>query len=198
MTTALLSPARVRVPQSAPRLLTFADLAALPTSLPTGDVKYELDDGALVVMSPPGGIHARKQGKAIVILGHHAEAKGLGEYRGEAMVVLRRNPDRAVAPDAMFHTTDQLPVKHSKEGYLETIPKLVVAVRSKNDTWPEVESKAAEYLAAGVERVWVVDDAKKMITAFGSGVATQVFAAADILTAPFLPGFAVPVADFFA
>lgn len=148
-------------------------------------------------MTPPGDIHGRKQGKAIVILSNHAEDKGLGEYRGEVMVILRRNPDRAVAPDAMFLTTDQFPVKHSKEGYLETIPKLVVEVKSKNDSWPEIESKVNEYLSAGVELVWALDTPTKSIRAYSS-TGIQVFAATDTVTAPFLPGFAVPVADFFA
>ena len=198
MTTALLTPPAVRVRPTSTRLFTVADLAAMPDSLPSGPVRYELDDGVLVAMTPPGNIHGRKQGKVIVILSKHAEEKGLGEYRGEVMVVLRRNPDRAVAPDALFMTTDQLPEKMSKEGYLETIPKLAIEVRSKNDSWPEIESKAAEYLAAGVELVWVLDDAKKTITAFSPNQPAQIFAAADLLTAPFLPGFAVLVADFFA
>jgi hypothetical protein len=39
--------------------LTAADLAALPTDLPSGSVKYELDDGRLVPMSPPGNQRPR-------------------------------------------------------------------------------------------------------------------------------------------
>ena len=37
------------------RLLTVADLAVFPDELPSGPVKYELDDGKLVMMAPPGG-----------------------------------------------------------------------------------------------------------------------------------------------
>ncbi len=197
MTTALLTPPPARVRPTSTRLFTVADLAAMPDSLPSGPVRYELDDGVLIAMAPPGNVHGRKQGKAIVLLARHAEDIGLGEYRGEVMVVLRRNPDRVVAPDALFLTADQLPEKMSKEGYLETIPKLVVEVRSKNDTWPEIESKAAEYLAAGVEQVWALDPSTRSIRAYSS-TGVQDLATTDTVTAPFLLGFAVPVAEFFA
>ena len=50
--TALRAPARMR-----PRLLTAADLAELPSELPSGTVRYELDDGRLIVMAPPGDEH---------------------------------------------------------------------------------------------------------------------------------------------
>ena len=63
-----------------PRLLTAADLAKMPTSLPGGDVRYELDDGVLVAMAPPGGDHGRKQHVVGRILDREAESKGLGMY----------------------------------------------------------------------------------------------------------------------
>ncbi len=198
MTPALLPLPHMSIRQTAPRLLTVADLAAMPTSLPSGDVRYELDNGVLVVMPPPGDIHSEKQSATTIILATQAQAKGLGKVRVEVGIVLRRNPDRVVGADAAFLTNDQLPAMRTKEGYLETIPKLIVEVKSKNDFWPEIESKVAEYLAAGVELVWVLDDDQPTITAYTTGQPQQVFAANDLLTAPFLPGFAVLVAEFFA
>ncbi len=138
-----------------------------------------------------------KQLTAGVILTIEGQRKGLGEARVESAIVLRRNPDRLVVADAAFLTTDQFPLKHSKEGYLETIPKLTVEVKSKNDSWPEVESKVSEYFAAGVELVWVLDQKATAIRAYVANQPTQVFAATDTVTTPILPGFAVPVADFF-
>ena len=43
------------------RLLTAADVAALPDRLPSGPVKYELHNGKLIVMAPPGDIHGYRQ-----------------------------------------------------------------------------------------------------------------------------------------
>jgi len=196
MTTVLLTPP-VRIRPTSNRLFTVADLAAMPDPLPSGPVRYELDDGVLVAMAPAADIHSVKQLAVGVILTLEGQRKGLGEARVESAIILRRNPDRVVVADAAFLTADQLPPKCSKEGYLETIPKLVVEVKSKNDSWPEVESKAAEYLAAGVELVWILDQKATAIRAYAANQPTRVFAITDALTAPFLPGFAVPVADFF-
>lgn len=198
MSTTLQSPSSVRVRPTSNKLFTVADLAAMPDMLPSGPVRYELDDGVLVAMAPAADIHSAKQLTVGVILTLEAHKKGLGEARVESAIVLRRNPDRLVVADAAFLTTDQFPLKHSKEGYLETVPKLAVEVKSKNDSWPEVQSKVAEYLAAGVELVWVMDHKTRRITAYTASQPPHVFALTDTLTSNFLPGFAVPVADFFA
>ncbi len=172
-------------------------MAKMPTSLPGGDVRYELDDGVLVAMAPPGGDHGRKQHVVGRILDREAEAKGLGRAYGETGIVLRRGPDRVPGADAAFLTTDQLPARYTREGYLETIPKLVIEIRSKNDTLPEIESKVAEYLAAGVVEVWVLDPESHMIAKHGAG-GVQLLSSSEWLTSELLAGFRVPVTAFFA
>lgn len=196
-----MSPATPLAPRaSSPggKLLTAADLAVLPKRLPSGDVRYELDDGRLVVMPPPGDVHGRRQAKIVSYLMTEAEDRGLGEVRGEVGVVLRRNPDRVVGPDAVFVLARSLPVARSPEGYLETIPEIVVEIRSKTDTDAEVARKTQEYLAAGVVVVWVIDPDARTVTECRAGRPPRVFAAADTLACDLLPGFAVPVARLFA
>ena len=199
MTATLIQslPPAVRSPRPWPRLLTVADLAKMPTSLPDGDVRYELNNGDLVVMAPPGFEHSRRQNKADRYLTVEAELKGLGLSCPEVSVVLRRNPDRVLGPDVAFLTTDQLPVRLTREGYLETIPKLVVEIRSKNDTMTEIESKVGEYHAAGVVEVWVLDPDVQTIAKHATG-GVVVLGAGEALTSDLLPGFAVSVALFFA
>jgi Uma2 family endonuclease len=179
------------------RLFTVADLAAMPTSLPSGDVRYELDDGVLVTMPPPGDIHSKRQAAVIRYL-YDAQDLGLGEVRGEVAVILRRNPDRVVGADAAFILAASLPVRRSPEGYLETIPELVVEVRNPNDTGPEVVAKCDEYFAAGVQVVWVLDPAARTVAARNADGSVQIFRDADTLTCGLLPGFSVPVASLFA
>jgi Uma2 family endonuclease len=182
-----------------PRLLTAADLAVLPSDLPSGPVRWELDNGRLVAMAPPGYIHARCENRVAKQLGIQGEDRGHGQACGEVGILLRRNPDRVVGPDAAFIANQSLPVRLSPEGYLETIPDLVLEVRSKNDTQPEVDAKVNEYLRAGVRVVWVADPEKQTVTAYRPGQAPQVFAASDTLTvADVIPGFAMPVRDVFA
>jgi Uma2 family endonuclease len=192
---ATLAPPRTLLP-STPRLLTAADLAALPTHLPTGDVRYELHDGKLIVMAPPGDLHAVEQANIIQQL-FQAQALGLGQVRGEVGVILRRNPDRVVGADAAFILNASLPVKRSPEGYLETLPEIIVEVRSKNDSWNELTDKAAEYLAAGSQIVWILDAADRSITILQPHATGTRLLESDTLTCELLPGFAVPVAQLF-
>jgi Uma2 family endonuclease len=178
------------------RLLTIADVAALPRHLPSGDVDYELHDGRLVVMAPPGAVHGRRQARFSAYLYFHGEQPGHGQTFAEVAIVLRRYPDHLRAPDAAFVTTAQLPVRTSPEGYLVTIPELVVEVRSKNDTQPEIDEKVNDYLTAGAVLVWVADPDARTVTAYQSNQAPVVFAATDTLTAaPVIPGFSVLVGD---
>jgi Uma2 family endonuclease len=185
------------VPPPVQRLLTAADLAVLPRTLPSGDVKYELNDGRLVVMPPPGDLHARRQAKIISYLDSEGEEKGHGEVRGEVAIILRRNPDRVVGADAAFLLNKSLPVRKSVEGYLLTIPELVVEVRSKNDSRPEIGAKNDEYFAAGVELIWVIDPEARTVTISRRGQTDEVLQMTETLTCQLIPGFAVPVANLF-
>jgi Uma2 family endonuclease len=180
------------------RLLTVADVAVLPSDLPTGDVKYELDDGRLVIMAPPGDMHASGQARIVTELIIQGERAGHGVARGDVGVILRRNPDRLVGPDAVFIANRSLPLRLSPEGYLVTIPDLVVEVRSKNDTQPRIDRKVNEYLNAGVVAVWVLDPDARTVTVCRQGSQAQRLSAGDILTAPdVIPGFQVAVAALF-
>ena len=184
-----------RVP-AARRLFTVADLAALPTTLPSGAVRYELLDGELVTMPPPSHTHARRQARVIRYL-TDAEDAGLGEVCGDVGVILRRNPDRVVGPDAAFVLAKSLPVRRSPEGYLETIPEIVVEVRSKNDTNPEIAAKNDEYFQAGVVEVWVIDPNPRTVAVCRVNQSVTVFDDIDTLTSVLLPGWGVPVANLF-
>jgi Uma2 family endonuclease len=182
-----------------PRLLTAADLTALPAELPSGPVKYELDNGRLVVTAPPADEHSVIQHRIGIALYKHAEALGLGEARSEVGVILRRNPDRVVGPNAAFIAKRSLPVKRSPEGYLETIPDLIIEVRSKNDTPAELRGKVEEYLQAGVHIVWVVEPQSKTVTVLLPKETAREFKIGEMLTAEgIIPGFKVPVAELFS
>src|SRR5438552_148870 len=119
-------------PPASRRLLTAADLAVLPTELPSGPVDYELDNGKLIIMAPSADDHGWVQLNIGSQLKVQGEFRGHGEAHGEIGVILWRNPDRIVGPDAVFIARRSLPVRRSPEGYLETMPDLVVEIRSKN------------------------------------------------------------------
>jgi Uma2 family endonuclease len=195
--SALTAPATAS-PQTQ-RLLTVADLAVLPSELPSGPVQYELANGRLVIMAPPGDIHGAVESNLATELKVQGERRGLGKARsGDVGVVLWRNPDRVVGADAVFIANGSLPIRRSSEGYLETIPDLVVEVRSPNDTLPEVQDKVNDYHRAGVKVVLVADPGPQTVTAHRPGQPPQVFGVADVLTVPdVITGFRMAVRDVF-
>jgi Uma2 family endonuclease len=161
---------------------------------------YELDNGRLVIMPPPGDIHGAVELNIAAQLKLQGELRGLGKARaGEVGIVLWRNPDRVVGADAVFIANASLPIQRSAHGgYLETIPDLVVEVRSPNDTGPAVGQKVADYLRAGVKVVLVADPEAQTVTASRPGQQPQVFTMNDTLTVPdVIPGFQMPMADVF-
>jgi len=181
------------------RLFTVADLAELPSELPSGPVLWELDNGRLVAMPPPGDTHGGVETKFAAVLYYEGELKGLGKARcGEVAIVLWRDPDRVVGADVAFVAKSSLPIQVSKEGYLETIPDLVVEVRSKNDTIAGLMNKVRDYLKAGVRVVWVADPDKRTVTAHRAHRKPQIFSENDPLTIDeVIPGFRVAVRNFF-
>jgi len=185
-----------------PRLrpLTVADLAELPAELPSGPVLYELDNGRLITMSPPGFEHASIESNIVIALGEQGQRKGYGKVcSGEGSLVLWRNPDRVVGMDVAFIASSSLPVSLSKEGYLETMPELVVEVLSKNDTRAYIQRKVDDYLTAGVRIVWVANPQTQTLTEHRKDREAKTFAASDTVTlADLIPNFSLPVSEVFA
>ena len=178
-----------------PRLFTVADLAEMPSDLPSGPVRYELHHGRLITMPPPGDIHCAVELNIGCELKIQGDRKGHGKARsGEVGIILGRNPDHLLGADAVFVANRSLPIRHSPEGYLETIPELVVEVRSKNDTRAALGRKAEDYLRAGVVVVWVIDPMKREVAEYRQGGAVRIYAETDTLTVEdVIPGFACAV-----
>ena len=81
--------------------------------------------------------------------------------------------------------------------FLAWVADIAVEVMSPGDRWPEVERKAAEFIAAGATAVWVIDLERKLariVTPQGH----RVLAPNDALTCPELLGdTALRVADLW-
>src|SRR5438045_2779008 len=97
MTTLLTAPPPPTF-SPAVRLLTAADLAFFPKELSSGPVRYELDDGRLVIMPPnPGYDHSAVEANVVTQFKTQGEFRGFGKAgSGEVFVILRRDPDRVV------------------------------------------------------------------------------------------------------
>jgi len=122
-----------------------------------------LNRGKLLMMSPPGNRHSYIQTKIARILDEQGSDPGYGETRVEVGLLLQRLPDTLLGPDVTFIGKASLPIRESKEGYIETIPDLVVEVRSKNDSKSYVFDKVKTYLEAGVGQVWLAEPESRTI-----------------------------------
>ncbi|MBI4498633.1 MAG: Uma2 family endonuclease [Chloroflexi bacterium] len=177
-------------------LLTAEDLLRLPED----ECRYELLDGELVTMAPTGAEHGRIAARVAYRLLMHVEAHNGGAVlTNDPGIILRRNPDRVRAPDVCFIARERIPAGGLPQGYLETVPDLIVEVVSPNDTAVDVQQKVEEWLQAGARLVWVVYPGTRSVVVYQSLTQVRVYKEGDTLDgAPVWSDFACPVASLFA
>ena len=178
------------------KLLTAEDL----WNMPDNGGRRELWDGVLVEMSPTGARHGDVVTTAAMLLGAHVRGTGLGKVlTGDVGIVLHRDPDRVLAPDLCFISTDRLPAKEMPDGFLNVVPDFVIEIVSPCDRAGEVQAKVDAWLDAGVRLVWAVYPKSRSVMAFRSHAEASRYTAGDVIdAAPVLPEFSVPVAELFA
>lgn len=134
------------------RLVTAEELARYPDD----GYKYELVEGRVIRMSPPGFVHGRIAARIAFLLESHARPADLGAVLVELGVKLMTNPDTVRAPDVAFIRRDRIPAPPPK-GYWQGAADLAVEVLSPDDRPSEVRKKVQEYLARGTSAVVVID-----------------------------------------
>jgi Uma2 family endonuclease len=121
------------------------------------DVKAELVNGELVVMTPGGGLHGYTCGAIYASLANYARRTGRGIALPDNVGFLVRLPHRrSFSPDAAFWIGGPLTAE-----FVDGSPVFAVEVRSKDDFGAAAEralaAKRADYFAAGTLVVWDVD-----------------------------------------
>jgi len=123
---------------------------------------YELVEGRVVRMPPPGPDHGRIEGNIYLALALYIRELGLGEvYVGETGWDLTRPGDRldtVLASDVAVVRAERLPLPPPRRGhtYRPLAPDLVVEVASPTQYRPDLADKARHWLDRGVRMVWVV------------------------------------------
>jgi len=133
-------------------LLTADDFFALPDD----GKRYEVLAGELYVNPPPAFRHQDVAKRLFRQLDEFFEGKGLGEvFFAPLGVVLGQHdvaePDLVVVAD---------PAQFSQRG-IEGAPLLVVEVLSPSNARHDRVTKAARYLALGVQHYWIVDPGRR-------------------------------------
>jgi Uma2 family endonuclease len=183
------------MPVKAPeRLWTAEDLLALGE-----EARYELIEGRLVLMSPTGFLHGDVALALAAALRAFVHPRRLGRIVvGEVGFVLRRNPDTVRAADIAFIRADRLPPEGLPFGFFEGAPDLAVEILSPFDRYPDLLRKVSQWLEAGTRLVWVVDPARRTVTAFQfDGTLRLLNESAELDGGDVLPGFRHPVRDLF-
>lgn len=135
------------------------DLLNLPDA-----VNYELIDGNLVErkMGTESSVIAAT---IITILNMFIRGKRRGFVAGAdcGYQCFPDAPDKVRKPDVSFIRAGRLPNDRPPTGHTRIAPDLAVEVISPNDLATEIDEKVAEYLAAGVKLVWVVNPQMKSV-----------------------------------
>ena len=174
-------------------LMTGEELSA------SGDIgRAELIQGNLVRMSPTGYLHGYVEVNFAAELRSFVREHGLGQVLGgEVGIYTSRNPDTVRGADVVFISNQRL-AQVKTRSYLDVAPELIVEVLAPDDRWSAVMDKLEEYFAIGVKAVWVADPGKMQMHVYRSLTAVQRLGVDDVLQeGEILPGFSVPVRNFF-
>lgn len=178
------------------KLMTAEEFAKMPTD----GRQYELVRGHLVEMNRPKLLH----GKVMLRIGHvladYLDEHDIGHvWGGDSGLITERDPDTVRGGDVMFCRYTKIPEDQFPEEYAEIPPDLVFEVMSRDDRWPKVLAKVAEYLQAGVLVVCVAEPELMRIQVFTPDRSeAQVLHADDVFELPeLLPGFSCKVRKFF-
>ncbi len=157
-----------------------------------GELGVDLVRGQLVRYPMPEIEHGRVCASATIIFGQFIREKKLGRVMSNDTLI-RTGPDVCFA--SYFRLSAGVP---PPKGVMEFPPDLVVEFRSPSDLWTEALTKMIDYLKAGVPVVVILDLKTESASIFRSNDRPRIFEKHETLTLPdVLPGFAVPVAQFF-
>jgi Uma2 family endonuclease len=185
-------------PQTAPSGWTIEMLEALPDD----GWQYELVEGRLVRMPPPGYDHGDVGENLAYALSGHVRAHHLGKVVvGETGWDLTRpseKDDTVQASDLAFVRADRLPPPPPRKGktYRPIAPDLVVEVASPSQFGREdLDDKARRWIDRGVRLVWVAWPDRKTVDVWEPGAAKpRTLTGQDELEGgTVLPGFRLPL-----
>ena len=119
-------------------------------------------------------------------------------YDGEAYFRIRKDPDTNVGIDVALASAELVAATGKKASFLDGSPVLAVEVLSPYDKHKEIDDAIEEYLACGIQLVWVVNPYAETVTVYRPGAPPVLFNNTQQLSGdPVLPGFSVAVSALF-
>ena len=174
-------------------LLTAAELEQMPDD---DSVRTELDEGELITMPPAGHEHGGVEAEIIGILRDYVKRHRLGKIYGSS-AGYRLKHDTVREPDISFVRTDRI-ASITRKGFANGAPDLAVEIISPSDSIRQLMRKVKQYFAAGTHTVWIVYPDDEEVQVLEASGADRWLKKDDIIDAPaLLPGFSVPISQFF-
>ena len=182
-------------PQPKPALITAEEFMLMDSE----GVRSELVRGVICEMGGTG--HEASIIAAIFVteLMSFVRPRKLGFVSGpDGSVRLERGPDTVRIPDAMFISADRMPPAVNMRSFAESIPNIVVEVKSPNDSRRETHDKARMWHSYGVPLVWAAYPETRTIDVHRADGSITTLTDADTLDGgEILPGFSVAVSEIF-
>jgi Uma2 family endonuclease len=160
--------------------------------------RAELWCGEVREYVPTGARDGQTTARITVRLGAYLMGANEGELLAAETGFIVRTPagESVLAPDLAFIRKERLPEGGLPSGFCPIVPDLVVEVVSPSDTERTVHEKAREWLAGGVQVVWVVDPQRRTVTVWDSQGQAQTLTEGDTLHgAPVLPDLQIAVRE---
>jgi len=150
-----------RIPKAATPMTFEEFLFMSPDNL-----KVELHNGEMYIMSPASYEHEELQAFLTKILHEFVGARGLGTVLGSRYTT-RLSPARGYEPDVMFIGTASL--NRVTRNYLDGPPDVAIEIISPNMRAYDLEEKLHAYDEGGVREYWVLDPIERRAHFFRRG-----------------------------
>ncbi len=183
------------------QLYTADDVWEIAHQAENENTHFELIDGKLFEMSPPGYIHGRLAVKIARYMDIYVEEHDLGTVTVETGYHPPDNRLTLLSPDVAFLSSAKMP-RPLPDKYIPLMPDLAVEILSPTDTLKQVRRKAAVYLHYGTQLVWIVLPTEKGVDVCravdGSRLDIEFVGSEGSLSGEqILPGFELDLADLF-
>jgi Uma2 family endonuclease len=163
---------------------------------------FELIEGELIEMPPPGGAHGQLASKLARYLGNFADEHNLGVVTVETGYHPPNNRKTLLAPDVAFISKERAPDPFPEQ-YIPLMPDLAIEIVSPGDSLEKVRKKVAIYLRNGTRLVWIMLPQEKGVDVCRSAEGNRLdieFVGMDgeLDGETILPGFKLKVSDIFS
>ena len=162
------------------------------------DVRYELLDGELIIMTSPSRAHQRLVLRLGSLLAAFVTAANLGEIFIAPFDVFF-NDTNVLQPDILFVSRERAYI--STENNIRGAPDLVIEILSPSTAGRDRTFKRTLYERHGIKEYWMVDTDARNITVLILGEngyeLAGIYGEGQTLTSPTLTGFSLNLDDLF-